>query len=553
MNDFLACAPIWLPVAGFLAILLVETIAPENGARAPARHARLSSLLAALAIGAALVSTFSAPAVAEPFGLLATDGLARGLQALLLAIGLATVALGEPLLAELELGRAEFHALLLASLSGMVLLAGARDLLVFFLGIELLSIPLYVLAAYRRLRADSVESGFKYFLLGAFASGFLVYGIALLYGATGTTNLGVMTAFLADSPRLDNPLLLLGSLLLLVGFQRQRLDSSEAAMKYFLLGAFASGFLLYGIALLYGATGTSNLNRMAAFLAGSPLNNNPLLLVGGLLLLVGFAFKVAAVPFHMWTPDAYEGAPTTVTGYMSVGAKAAGFAALLRVVLLALPDLQVDWKPILSAIAILTMTVGNVTALLQNNLKRMLAYSSIAHAGYVLVAVVAGGNEGGAAALFYLTVYALMNLGAFGLIALLGRGADERVLVSDLAGLGFRQPFLALAMTVFMISLGGIPPTAGFMGKFYVFSVAVKANLLPLAIIGVLNSVVAVFYYLRVTIAMYMQEPAGEPVGVSWTFPAVVGVLLTLALTIWWGIQAQALFVQAQRSILGMI
>ena len=292
---------------------------------------------------------------------------------------------------------------------------------------------------------------------------------------------------------------------------------------------------------------------MAAFLANSPLIGNPLLLIGSLLLLVGFAFKVAAVPFHMWTPDAYEGAPTTVTGYMSVGAKAAGFAALLRVILLALPDLQLDWKPILTWLAILSMTVGNVTALLQNNLKRMLAYSSIAHAGYVLVAVVAGGPEGGAAALFYLTAYSLMNLGAFGLLALLGRGADERVMFSDLAGLGFRQPFLALAMTIFMISLGGIPPTAGFMGKFYVFSVAVKANLIPLVIVGVLNSVVAIFYYLRVTVAMYMQEPQGEPVPVSWTLPAVLGVLVALALTIWWGIQAQALLVQAQRSVLGML
>src|SRR4029079_11109744 len=207
------------------------------------------------------------------------------------------------------------------------------------------------------------------------------------------------------------------ALYVLVGFQRNRLDSNEAAMKYFLLGAFASGFLLYGIALLYGATGTTNLGRMAAFLAGSPLLGNPLLVAGSMLLLIGLAFKVAAVPFHMWTPDAYEGAPTTITGYMSVGAKAAAFAALLRIVLGALADVQVDWRPILTVIAVLTMSVGNVTALLQNNLKRMLAYSSIAHAGYVLVAIVAGGADGASAALFYLAVYTLMNLGAFGLLS----------------------------------------------------------------------------------------------------------------------------------------
>jgi len=315
MNDFLACAPIWLPVAGFLAILLVETIAPEDGARAPARHARLSALLAALAIAAALVSTFSAPAVAEPYGLLATDGLARGLQALLLAIGLATVALGEPLLAELKLGRAEFHALLLASLSGMVLLAGARDLLVFFLGIELLSIPLYVLAAYRRLRADSVESGFKYFLLGAFASGFLVYGIALLYGAAG-------------------------------------------GLDY----------------------------RQLRALANAPGSQTMLWHVGLALFLVGVSFKIAAAPFHTWAPDVYHGAPTPVTAFMAAGVKAAAFGATLRLALEVLPD-SPALRAGLSFAAVASMVAGNLGALLQTNLKRMLAWSSIGHAGYLLLGI----------------------------------------------------------------------------------------------------------------------------------------------------------------------
>jgi NADH-quinone oxidoreductase subunit N len=464
--------------AGLLAILLLELFPPRP-------DSNRGAWVALLSLGAAAYSVWRVRDVKRALfdGMLMHDGFTVFFTLLFCGIGAIAVLLSWDYVKRTRINQPEYYALLLSATIGMIIMAASNDLITIFLGLELMSLALYVL----------------------------------------------------------------------VGFQRQRLDSSEASMKYFLLGAFASGFLLYGIALLYGATGTTNLNRMAAFLASSPLIDNPLLLVGGLLLLTGFAFKVAAVPFHMWTPDAYEGAPTTVTGYMSVGAKAAGFAALLRVVLLALPDLQLDWKPILSALAILTMTVGNVTALLQNNLKRMLAYSSIAHAGYVLVAVVAGGNDGAAAALFYLTAYALMNLGAFGLIALLGRGADERVLVSDLAGIGFRQPFLALAMTVFMISLGGIPPTAGFMGKFYVFSVAVKANLIPLAIIGVLNSVVAVFYYLRVTVAMYMQEPQGEPVAVSWNVPAVVGVLVALALTIWWGIQAQALLVQAQRSVLGIL
>jgi len=259
------------------------------------------------------------------------------------------------------------------------------------------------------------------------------------------------------------------------------------------------------------------------------------------------------VPFHMWTPDAYQGAPTPVTAYMSAGAKAAGFAALLRVALKVLGGVQADWTPVLAWIAVITMTVGNVSALLQTNLKRMLAYSSIAHAGYVLVAVVAGGPDGASAALFYLAVYSVTNLGAFTVVSLLGRGRDEPVQMSDLAGIGFRQPALAIAMTLFMLSLGGIPPTAGFMGKVYVFSTALRAGLVPLVIVGVLNSVVSVFYYLRVTVAMYMDEPAGEPVAVSWAIPAAIAILATLAFTIWWGVQAHGLLDQAQRSVLGLL
>jgi NADH-quinone oxidoreductase subunit N len=199
------------------------------------------------------------------------------------------------------------------------------------------------------------------------------------------------------------------------------------------------------------------------------------------------------------------------------------------------------------------MTVGNVSALLQSNVKRMLAYSSIAHAGYVLVAVIAGGEAGASAALFYLTVYAIMNLGAFGVLTLLGRGREERTQVADLAGLGFRHPFLAIAMTVFMLSLGGIPPTAGFMGKVYVFGTALDQGLVTLVVIGVLNSVVSVFYYLRITVAMYMEEPQGEPVQVSWAAPGVIAIALTLVLTLWWGVQAGGLFEYAQRSVMGLL
>jgi NADH-quinone oxidoreductase subunit N len=344
------------------------------------------------------------------------------------------------------------------------------------------------------------------------------------------------------------------SLYVLVGFRRNLLESNEAALKYFLLGAFASGFLLYGIALLYGATGSTNLKAIGDFLGDTPIAGNGLVIGGGLLVLTGFLFKVAAAPFHMWTPDAYQGAPTSVTGFMSAGAKAAGFAALLRIVLRALPTLQHDWQPLLAVIAMLTMTVGNVTALLQNNLKRMLAYSSIAHAGYVLVALVAGGFEGYGAAVFYLAIYSVMTQGAFALLTMLGRDQDEPMLVSDLAGMGFRRPFVGLALTLFMISLGGIPPTAGFMGKLMVFNAAVKAGLIqPLVIVGVINSVISVYYYLRVTVALYMREPEGEPTAFSWNVPAALAVLLTAALTIYLGFNAQSLWIEAQRSVLGLL
>ena len=416
-------------------------------------------------------------------GMFVHDGFTVFFTLLFCAIAAIAVMLSWDYVKRTRINQAEYYALLLSATLGMVIMAASNDLITIFLGLELMSLALYVL----------------------------------------------------------------------VGFRRGQLESNEAALKYFLLGAFASGFLLYGIALLYGATGTTGLDAMANFLAGSPMTRNPLFIAGGLLLLTGFGFKVAAVPFHMWTPDAYEGAPTSVTGFMSAGAKAAGFAALLRVALKVLGTGHSDWAPLLTGVAILTMTVGNVTALLQTNLKRMLAYSSIAHAGYVLVAVVAGGSDGAAAALFYLAVYSFMNLGAFGIVAMLGRGTQERVLLSDLAGLGFRQPLLGLAMTVFMLSLGGIPPTAGFMGKLTVFSVALKAGLVPLVIVGVLNSVVSIFYYLRVTIALYMEEPGGEPVAIAWGAPAVLALIVTLTLTLWWGVSAQGLLGIAQRSVLGLL
>jgi NADH-quinone oxidoreductase subunit N len=472
--DWWALGAVLALSVGAMLLLLLEFLPARPGSSRAAVVALVALAASALAV------TLARDARRTLFGgMFVHDGFAVFFTLLFCAIGAVAVLLSWDYVKRTRINHDEYYALLLCATLGMVLMAASND----FLGLELMSLALYVL----------------------------------------------------------------------VGFRRNRLESNEAALKYFLLGAFASGFFLYGIALLYGATGTTNLARMAEFLAGSPLRADPLLLAGGLLLLVGFLFKVAAVPFHMWTPDAYEGAPTSVTAFMSAGAKAAAFAALLRFGLRALGGFPAEWVPVLGVVAMLTMTVGNVTALLQNNLKRMLAYSSIAHAGYVLVAVAAGGPDGASAALFYLAVYSVMNLGAFGVLTILGRGAQERVLMADVRGLGFRRPLVGLALAVFMISLGGIPPTAGFIGKVYVFATALKAGLLPLVIVGVLNSVVSVYYYLRVTVALYMQEPQGEPTEVSWAAPAAMAIVLALALTLWWGVQAGGLLEQAQRSVLGLL
>jgi len=305
--------------------------------------------------------------------------------------------------------------------------------------------------------------------------------------------------------------------------------SIEAALKYFLLGAFASGFLLYGFALIYGATGTMDIIRISRLILDTPELMGSRLLLGGLALTtVGFGFKVAMVPFHMWTPDVYEGAPTSVTAFMATGVKAAAFAVFVRVFYVAFAPLQVDWSVPIWIIAILTMTVGNVVALSQTNIKRMLAYSSIAHAGYLLVGFLAGEDFGKSGMLFYLLAYAFMNLGAFGVIALLGKKDTEYSELSDFSGLGFKYPLMGVVMAVFMFSMAGIPPTAGFMGKFYIFTAAIKSGFIWLSIFGVINSVISIFYYLRVIVIMYFQESGEQDIIMPTPSPAII-VALTLA------------------------
>ena len=365
--------------------------------------------------------------------------------------------------------------LMLFSISGMMLMGMANDLILIFLALEVLSIPLYIMSGLAWPRAESEESAMKYFLLGAFSSSILVFGIALIYGATGATALPEVAAAIGSS----------------------------------------------------GSLG----------------------LAGAAFLLVGFAFKVGAVPFHMWTPDVYEGAPTVTTAFMSVGAKVGGFAAMLRIFVSALPELSDTWVGAMAIVAALTLILGNVVAISQQNIKRMLAYSSIAHAGYILIAVAAGVDsaDGVSAALFYMFAYLFTNTGAFAIVIALERKYGEGVQLADYKGLAKRNPWLALAMAYFMLSLTGIPPTGGFSGKFYVFRTAIEADLVWLAVIGVVTSVVSGFYYLRVVYLMYMHEGDLQVE----TRPALqLGLLIAVAITLLLGFLPATWYEMARQAAL---
>ncbi|MGE5262323.1 MAG: NADH-quinone oxidoreductase subunit N [Acidobacteriota bacterium] len=444
-------APALVVAITALVVLLGELVTSESRKRWLG-YVSILGLLVAGATAAGLwgttVSAFRGMVIADGFGLFLTIVVLTG------AVLSILLSIDSNHAQKMEAG--EYYVLLLASVSGMIMMATATDLVIVFLGLELLSLPLYILAAFRRDDSRSLEAGLKYFLLGAFSSAFFLYGIALVYGATGTTQLDGLAKFLQPNRPADD--------MLLIGFG---------------------------------------------------------------LLLAGFAFKVALVPFHWWTPDVYEGAPTAITAFMSVGVKAAAFGAFFRVFLIAIPAPVVDWRIALAVIAVLTMTLGNIAALLQSNIKRMLAYSSIAHAGYILVALVAAGPNGASSALFYLLAYTLTNLGAFGAVIALGDGSRERLNISDFAGAARKHPLVALAMTVCLLSLAGFPPFAGFMGKFLIFGAAVETGWTWLAVVGVLNSLVSVYFYLRPVVQMYMNEPmAGwEHIRVA----PLVGLALLLA------------------------
>ena len=457
-----------------LLVLVLDSFTP------PAQRSRLAgiSLLGILAAAGAVGAAWGQPEIVFS-GMLAADAFGQFFSLLLLLVVGLTVLISIPYVRRTGMDHGEYYALLLFGTLGMMIMANSLDLITIFLGLETLSISLYILA----------------------------------------------------------------------GFLREQLKSNESALKYLLLGAFASGFVLYGIALVYGATGSINLRRVAEVVAAGKTASPTLLIIGMGLLIIGFGFKVASVPFHMWTPDVYEGAPTSVTAFMIAGTKAAAFAAFLRILMTALPVLQADWSRVLWVLAVLTMTVGNVVAVAQSNIKRMLAYSSIAHAGYILVAMVAGSKLGSGSVLFYLVAYAFMNLGAFAVVIALPHHDGERVSIDEYAGLGLRYPFLGAAMALFMFSLAGIPPTGGFMGKFYIFSAAIQAKYIGLAVIGVLNSVISVYYYLRVTVVMYMGQGEAEPATGRLSPALVLAVLIAMLGTLQLGLFPSRFLEVALRSV----
>jgi NADH-quinone oxidoreductase subunit N len=437
-NDLSTIGPLVLLVVWACALLIADLFIPRER---KSLTAGLAAIGLALTLGFTLAQTGMEAAGFSNMVIL--DGFSVFVNSLLLLCGLLGIALSFNYIKRMNLERGEYYTLMLFSIAGMMLMAQAGDLIVVFLALELLSIPLYVLAAFDRPKPESEEAGLKYFLLGAFATGFIVYGTALVFGATGTTSLSGIVAFV-------------------------------------------------------GSNGTPGM----------------LLTIGAALILVGLGFKVAAVPFHMWTPDVYQGSPTSVTAFMAAGAKIAGFAALLRVFATAFPSIAADMTGVLWVVSAATMILGNLLAISQTNIKRMLAYSSIAHAGYILMAFVPYGNpavaqQSVAAGLFYLVAYALTNFGTWGVVIALERAEGRGLEIKDYAGLGRKYPALAAAMTIFMLSLIGLPPTLGFVGKFYLFSSVIAGGFYGLAIIGVLTSLVSAYYYLRVVVTMYMQD--GEP------------------------------------------
>jgi NADH-quinone oxidoreductase subunit N len=434
MNMTITSTDLWqsAPLLSLTAFALLTLLVDAAGKDRPILSYWLSLLGVAISF---VLSLFSVGTGTPVFNnMILQGGYSSYCNLIFLASAFLSIFLSKSYLERMQYHRGEFYILILFATIGMMLMAAALDLIIVFLGIELMSICLYVL----------------------------------------------------------------------VGFMRMKDRANESAIKYFLLGAFATGFLLYGIALIYGTSGTTNLVLISK--SFPQLVQNPLFLIGCGMLIVAFSFKISAVPFHMWAPDVYEGAPTPITGFMSTGAKAAAFAVFIVVFIRVFDIAGTALSQVLALIAAASMIVGNVTAIAQNNVKRMLAYSSIAHAGYMLSGIAAGNREGEIGILFYLAAYTFMNIGAFAIVSWIEQHDDTKLTFDDYAGLSARRPALAALMAIFMFSLSGIPPFAGFFGKYYVFLAAVKGGMTWLAIVGVLTSLVSVYYYLRLVVLMYFRE-----------------------------------------------
>jgi NADH-quinone oxidoreductase subunit N len=483
--DILGILPEVILAGGFVLLLMLDLVT------GPAHRGRLAAV-SLLAVAASFASTVwgwfdTATPHTVYFGSFAYDRFGLFINCIILVSTALVLAISPQYLNRRGLHYGEYYSLILAAATGMMLLAGASSLMVIFLAIELLSIALYILS----------------------------------------------------------------------GFSREEPRSQEAALKYLLLGGFASGFLLFGMALIYGETGHTQLVQIASALQSAGTTVDPLLMAGIALLFVGLAFKISAVPFHTWTPDVYQGAPTSVTAFMSVTTKVAAFAALIRVFDYTFSDstLYDRWKVIVYFVAIASMVVGNVAALRQTSLKRMLGYSGIAQGGYILIGVIVLNPLGTVAALYYLAAYAVTNIGAFAVITIMAARGEDMDSYDSLRGLAFRRPYVAAAMGLFLLSLGGFPPTAGFFGKFFVFAAAIHAGQVPLALWGIATSAVSVYYYLRVALLMYTRPGPAQP-SYNWSRTSLSGggvLLLTGAGTLVLGIFVALVYnvaVAAQHGIL---
>lgn len=478
--DMAIVAPMLTLFGWATALLLVDLFfVPEDNKRVTG-YLAIAGLVATAVVAFVAGARDIQPVASAPFsGMVVMDNFALTLTWIFLLVGIISIAISLDYLPRHGIEQGEYYPLMMFATGGMVVLAQATDLIMLFMGVELLSITLYILTA----------------------------------------------------------------------FFYPRLASEEAAMKYLLLGAFAAGFLVFGVALIYGQTQTVNLLAMSEQVRLSGTGDNMLLLIGGALVLVAFGFKIALAPFHMWTPDVYEGAPTPVTAFMSVGTKGAALAAMLRILILALPAFQEYWMPILGVLAVLTMIIGNVGALAQQNVKRMLAYSSIGHAGYIVLGILAINNHGTEAFLFYLIAYALTNLGAFAVIIALEQRGETAWSLDDFSGLAKRQIGLAVAMAIFMLSLAGVPPTAGFFAKFSIFAAAWESGMTSLVIIGVLTSAVAAFFYLRIIVRMFMVEPVRDIQPVVYR-GAAISIVVTAVGTVLFGLIPTPVVDLVQKSVI---